>query len=166
MKYIKIAALGILSLAMPGYVAAQGDVYSYQDCILKATREGYIRNREDIGHIKQNCRRRFPDSAPDVLGEKLKEKALQQVELYTSRSDKGDIRGTLYNGNPDFFVTRVTLLLTPERGDSVQDFFDSEEFEVTLNIPPHETKHFTIDADKTGIDSYDFSAKLIRAWGY
>lgn len=153
-------------LAIPALAWGQAGVYSYQDCVLKATRDGQVRSREDIGRIKQDCQGRFPDSAPDVLGEKLSEDAMDQVDLYTNRSNSGDIRGSVYNGNPHVILTRVNVLLTPQRGESVQDFFDSEEFQITLNIPPRQSKHFTIEADKTSIDTVDFSSKLLRAWGY
>lgn len=165
MNRIQIVCCHLILLAVAGPAAAQSAL-SYQDCVLEATREGYARDREDIGRIKRDCQERFPRSAPEVLGEKLDKDALDEIDLYTNRSNAGDIRGSVYNSNPHLYLTRVAILLTPKRGDSVQDFFDSEEFTITLNIPPRETGHFTIDAEKTDIDSHDFSSKLLRAWGY
>lgn len=161
-----IAALILASLMFNSSVLADSNARSYQDCILEVTRDGYLTSKQDVGRVKELCEQRFPDSAPNILGEKLDGEQLAKVDIYTNRGDKGEISGTVYNGNPDIILTRLELLITPntDKG-SVMDFFDSEEYEINLKIKPYSTKEFTIEPEKTTITGL-FSWKLIRAWGY
>lgn len=148
-----------------GNAVAQSTALNYQDCILEATREGYAQDWKDVGRIKQSCEEKFPESAPKILGERLKNDSLEEVEIYTHAENDGSVKGTVYNGNSHVFLTRIHIILTPRKGDPVQDLFDSEEFEITLKIPPNKTDHFTIPAEETKV-GHDFRTQLIKAWGY
>jgi hypothetical protein len=151
-------------LALP--VQAQLKANSYQECLLAANRQGLVFSPADIGKIKKECGERFPASAPTTAHVKFGEKNLTEIELWTSRAPNGDIKGTLYNGNPDLALLQMTVLLTPVKTvDPVQDFFDSEEFEITVNVPPYGTGTFTIPAAETAIQG-KFRWNIVQAAGY
>ncbi|MBN1378196.1 MAG: hypothetical protein JXA04_03080 [Gammaproteobacteria bacterium] len=158
--------IGFLAIISTTNVLAESKAMTYQDCILEVTRDGFFQSRRDVGRIKELCEERFPDTAPVMLGDKLNNEALDKIEIYTNRTDKGEINGTVYNGNSYLIVTRLDLLITPKtKKGSVEDFFDSEDFELNLKVKPYATESFTIEPEKTNIDG-QFSWKLIRAWGY
>lgn len=139
---------------------------NYQDCLLQATREGLALDKQAVGRIKQMCLERFPDSAPTVGDRQLNEDQLAKIDIWTRKTSDNDIEGEFYNGNPDVVVTQFTILLTPVKsGDTVQDFFDSEEYEVNLRIPPYKTRTFRIPEQDTDIEG-DFRWSLVSVWGY
>lgn len=164
MERILIILLFCLS---PSVAYAQfNEARNYQDCLLQATREGLVMDRQTIGRVKQTCLERFPDSAPSVGDQKLNEDQLEKVDIWTRRTASNNIEGELYNGNPDIVITQFTILLTPVKsGDPVQDFFDSEEYEVNLRILPYKTRTFKIPEKNTDIEG-EFRWSLISVWGY
>lgn len=143
-----------------------GEALNYQDCLLQATRDGLVMDKQTVGRIKQTCLERFPESAPTVGDKKLNEDQLAKIDIWTRLTTKKDIEGEFYNGNPDVVVTQFTILLTPVKsGDSVQDFFESEEYEINLRILPYKTRTFRIPEKDTDIEG-DFRWSLISVWGY
>ncbi len=159
-----ILALVLSLIGLPGY--AQDNARTYQECLLNATSEGIISSRRDIGLVKEMCEQRFPETAPGISGEKVEDEVLANIDIWTHRGEDNSIKGSIYNGNSDLVITQVTLLLTPSKsGDAVQDFFDSEEYEINRKILPFKTKTFYIPADDTEITG-DFHWNLIRARGY
>lgn len=139
---------------------------NYQDCLLQATGKGLALDKQAAGKIKQMCLERFPDSAPTVGDKKLNEDQLAKIDIWTRRTAENDIEGDFYNGNPDIVVTQFTILLTPVKsGDTVQDFFESEEYEINLRIMPYKTRTFRIREEDTEIKG-DFRWSLISVWGY
>jgi hypothetical protein len=145
---------------------AQFKANTYHECLLEATRQGLVGNPTAIGKVKNECRERFPKSVPTVAHVDFDNMKLSAIDLWTSRAGNDDIRGTVYNGNPDVGLLQITLLLTPvNTGDPVQDFFDSEEFEIALDIPPKGTGAFAIPAAETNIKGR-FRWKIIKAAGY
>ena len=160
-----IVIICIYLVSSVSVVMAQAKPLNYQDCILEATREGYARDWNDIGNIKQNCEERFPDTAPQMLGQRISNKLLDKLEIYMHAENDGSINGTLYNGNSHIYLTRIHVLLTPRKDDPVQDFFDSEEFEVTVKVLPNKTGTFTIPTEEVKLEG-SFRTQLIKAWGY
>ena len=139
---------------------------NYQDCLLHATREGLAQNRRDIGTIKQLCAEQFPNSVPQQLGQLLDEEALHQIDIWTHRGEDNSIRGSVYNGNPHWVIKRIVILLTPRTAkDPIQNFFDSEEYEIDINIAPYKTSTFSIAAEQTQIPG-EMRSNLLKAWGY
>lgn len=165
-KVFPVACLLLADLFTSVPVHAQFKGNSYQECLLEATRQGLVGNPVAIGKVKNECRERFPKSAPTVAHVDFDDKRLAEIDLWTSRGSNDDIKGTVYNGNPDVGLLRMTLLLTPDKtGDPVQDFFDSEEFEIPVNIPPKGTGTFTIPASETSIKGR-FRWNILKAAGY
>ncbi len=165
MHRIKLILVAIFLLCAPSYLLADSKALSYQDCILEIVREGAIASQRDIGRVKQLCEERFPDTVSNIIGEKLADSVMEEIEIYTNRGSDGVINGSVYNGNGHIVLTRLELLLTPRtKKGSVLDFFDSEEYRINLIIKPYSTEHFSIKSEKTEIKG-PFSWKLIRAWG-
>lgn len=161
------ACLLLMNLVMfAPFAHAQSKAHSYHECLLEATRQGLVGSPSAVGKVKNECRRRFPDSAPTEAYVEFDQNRLAEIDLWTSRDTNDDIKGTVYNGNLDVGLTQMTLLLTPDKtGDPVQDFFDSEEFEVRLNVPPKGTGTFTIPDTETDIKGR-FRWKILKAAGY
>jgi hypothetical protein len=156
--------LNFALLAAPAW--AQIKANTYHECLLEATRQGLVDNPTAIGKIKNECRQRFPNSAPDAAYAEFDQKQLSEIDLWTSRDSNDDIKGTVYNGNPDVGLLQLILLLTPVKTDDpVQDFFDSEEFEIALHVPPKGTGTFTIPVTETGIKGR-FRWNILKAAGY
>ncbi|GIX21457.1 MAG: hypothetical protein KatS3mg121_0240 [Gammaproteobacteria bacterium] len=59
----------------------------------------------------------------------------------------------------------MTVLVTPRRGDAVQDFFDSEEFTADVEIPPYRSGSFEIGPDQTDLEP-PVKVRVLRAWGW
>ena len=160
-----VRVVASILLVLTTTIYAQPKARNYQDCLLQATAKRSFDSLRDIGHIKQECEAAFPESAPRVLGYKLNNDSMDKLDIYTHADNDSNIVGTVFNGNPDLFITRLQILITPKKGDPVQDFFDSEEFEINLKIPPSKTETFKISAEELTVRG-DYSWKLIRAWGY
>ena len=157
--------IGLVALP-PLVVQAQQRAFNYQDCLLGAVKQGTIDSQRDIGTVKRLCEEQFPETAPNILGQKLDDELLANIDIWVHRDPSENIKGSVYNGNAHVVVTQLTLLLTPHKsGDRVQDFFDSEEYQLHLKIPPYQTKPFFVSVDDTEIPG-DFHWNLIRAWGY
>lgn len=141
---------------------------NYQDCILEANRKGGITSQDDVQRIKILCREQFPDTAPDKFeaSKTLPKKVISKLTIYSNKGDEV-INGTLYNGSSAYTVTRVTVLLTPINNgkDSIENFFDSEEFEINKTAAPFETTSFNIPLKDMNIKG-EFSWHIVTAMGY
>jgi hypothetical protein len=159
-------AILLINLFLLAPVQAEIEANTYHECLLEAARQGLVGNPTAVGKIKNECRTRFPASAPTTANVAFNDQKLAEIDLWAARGSKDEIKGTVYNGNPDVGLLQITLLLTPVKtGDVVQDFFDSEEFDIPLNIPPHGTGTFTIPAAETRITGR-FRWYIIQAAGY
>ncbi len=139
---------------------------TYQDCLLEASRAGAVKSKRDIGLIRESCREQFPETATDILGEKLEQEEIDRLDMWTHRDGKNNIKGSIYNGNPDLVITQLTLLITPKGGgDNIKNFFDSEEFEINVRVPPYKSEAFVIDVEKTDIKG-EFGWTIISVRGY
>jgi hypothetical protein len=162
----KILTILLLNLFLFAPARAEIKANSYHECLLDAARQGLVGNPTAAGKVKNECRERFAASAPTSAHVEFGNQQLSEIDLWVARGSNEDIKGTVYNGNPDVGLLRITLLLTPiKTGDAVQDFFDSEEFDIPVDIPPHGTGTFTIPAAETGITGR-FRWNIIRAAGY
>ena len=111
---------------------------------------------------KSACREKFPDTkfhdaelAPEVLG-KL---------VIHAGFGYGIFNGSIYNGNSDYTVTQITILLAPMRKkEAAGASVEGKEYHIDLNLEPF-TKgalSMPIPSDNT----LEYSWRLTTARGY
>jgi hypothetical protein len=161
--YLIFLALIMSFIFVPAW--AQMNANSYQECLLEAHRNGVVIDESTIGKLKVLCRERFPASAPTEGYRKFDEKRMSKLDLWTSRRGNNDIQATVYNGTPDMVLKQITLLLIPVKKDPVQDFFDAEEFHISVDVPPKGSEEFIIKAAETGMPD-KFRWNIVKAIGY
>lgn len=146
LSFIKISIL----LAYVSGNPALSEPLSYQDCLLFATRQGLVDTPDKIKYVEQSCRERFPDSAPayQQLAVKLSTEALSRIDIWTRNDDPQKLSASVYNGNSNIILTELVVLVSPltDRG-SMEDFFDSEEYEIRLKVEPYKTAFFELSPD-------------------
>jgi len=77
----------------------------------------------------------------------------------------GIFSGTLYNGNGDYTVTRVTVLLTPiGNRKSAGELMSGNEYDIELNVQPLSKSALSmpIPSDNT----LEYSWKIAKVYGY
>lgn len=163
--------LCLLSLmALPVIAQPRSDVFeNYQNCLLKATRSGVVNTPDDVRKTEQHCRARFPDTAPPLTQQPLASDLRDKVEITTANIDQNVISGRIYNGNSNYTVTEVSVLMTPvQTGNLKDDFFQSETFDVRLNLAPNEAAKFELSPASSKLVGDVFNVKwtLIKVNGY
>jgi len=137
-------------------VASQPDPVNYDQCVLAVTSKAI----SDLAARKavSSCREKFPAKVPE--DENLTAEALGRLDA-DGGSGYGIFSGSIYNGNSDYTVTQVTLLLTPiPAGSSLI----TSEYNIDVTVQPLTKSALSVAlvSDVTR----EFSWNLTKARGY
>ena len=131
--FLPLFIFGLVLLISPNLFARSlpesGD---YQQCVLESTKG--VTGNSAMEIVKSACREKFPDTkfhdaelAPEVLG-KL---------VIHAGFGYGIFNGSIYNGNSDYTVTQITILLAPMRKKESADVsVDSKKYNIDLTVQP------------------------------
>ncbi len=133
---------------------------NYDQCVLES-RNG-ITDNKDAETAKKACREKFPDTkfqdmelAPETLG-KL---------IIHAGFGYGIFSGSIYNGNSDYTVTQITILLAPmRRKEAAAAYVDDKQYKIDLSLQPL-TKG-ALSMPITSDNTLEYSWKLATARGY
>ncbi len=137
-------------------VASQPDPVNYDQCVLAATNKavGDLAAREGAG----SCRKKFLGKVPK--DENLPSEALGKLDT-DGGFGYGIFSGSIYNGNSDYTVTQVTLLLAPiPAGSSLI----TREYNIDVTVQPLTKGALSVALISDG--TREFSWSLTKARGY
>jgi hypothetical protein len=119
---------------------------TYEDCILQKVKPGM--DMVAIGTVAGACRGKFPkplvtDFVPDQI--ELPPQALEKLSAkgYFS-SGRFSLRGSIYNGNPDWDVTEVTIDLVANAQPSTRQEPETQKYRVAVSVPAYSSKEFSV----------------------
>jgi len=73
----------------------------------------------------------------------------------------GYFKGNIYNGNKDWTITQITVVLVPKSPDPARS---AKEYNVNLSVPPLTNSDFSVSAASGGSSELDWS--ITKARGY
>ena len=137
-------------------VASQSDPVNYDQCVLAATNTavGDLAARE----AASSCREKFLGKVPE--DENLTAEALGKLDA-DGGFGYGIFSGSIYNGNSDYTVTQVTILLTPIPAGSP---LITREYNIDVTVQPLTKGALSVALISDG--TREFSWNLTKARGY
>ncbi len=136
------------------------DPGSYDQCVLESMKG--IMGNSTAEMTRRACREKFPDTkfhdaelAPEVLG---------RLVIHAGFG-YGIFSGSIYNGNSDYTVSQITILLAPMREKkSAEVSVDGKKYNINLTVQPltKSALSMPIPSDNT----LEYTWTLINAHGY
>ena len=75
----------------------------------------------------------------------------------------GWFTGTIYNGNKEWTITQITIVLVPKtKGKSADPTLRAREYNVYVNAPPLTNTELNVKADGGGSSDFDWNIKNAR----
>jgi hypothetical protein len=145
-----IAALSTLTACGPR---------DYDECILQAMKG--VNSDMAARAIVKSCRDKFPERKPQ--DSELPPEALRQLTGHGGMG-YGSFSGNIYNGNEDWTVTQVTIMLLPKGKEKDADaFLDAKEYNEDVTVAPLTSSdfYFSVDGPKQ-----EYSWNIVRARGH
>lgn len=143
------AAVLLLSSALSA--ASQPDPVNYAQCIKVA-------GDTAASEAAHSCLEKFPEKG--LQDENLAAEALGKLDA-DGGSGYGIFSGSIYNGNSDYTVTQVTILLTPIPAGSP---LITREYNIDVTVQPLTKGALSVALISDG--SREFSWSLTKARGY
>lgn len=139
-------------------IANQQHTADYDQCIFAASKgvAGGLATHEML----HSCLEKFPGERSH--NEDLPTEVLNRLDT-DGGFGYGIFSGSIYNGNSDYTVTQVTLLLTPL---PVESPFASVTREYNINVILQPLTKGALSVPIISDDTLEFSWKLIKARGY
>ncbi len=109
-----------------------------------------------------SCREKFPEKKPRDA-----ELPAQARANVTGRAGlkNGTFSGHIYNGNDNYTVTQVTILLSPKgKENSVESFFDAKEYNVSVTVKPLSNSFFSVSVDPGSGDDVLWNITKVRGY--
>ena len=133
---------------------------NYDQCVLES-RKGITANK-DAETAKMACREKFPGTKFQDM--ELAPEALGKLIIHAGFG-YGIFSGTIYNGNSDYTVTQITILLAPmRRKEAAGTSVDDKQYKIDLSLQPL-TKG-ALSMPITSDNTLEYSWKLATARGY
>ena len=149
---VPLVLFAVALLISPGQSgASQTAPVNYAQCVKAASNTA-------ASEAARSCREKFPGKAPE--DENLTAEALGKLDA-DGGSGYGIFSGSIYNGNSDYTVTQVTILLTPiPAGSSLI----TREYNIDVTVQPLTKSALSVAliSDVTR----EFSWSLTKARGY
>ena len=136
------------------------DPNSYDQCVPESTTK--ITGDKGAEIARRACRKKFPDTKFQDM--ELAPEALGKLIIHAGFG-YGIFSGTIYNGNSDYMVTQITILLAPmRRKEAVGTFVADKQYKIDLSLQPF-TKG-ALSMPITSDNTLEYSWKLATARGY
>lgn len=136
------------------------DPGSYDHCVEKSTKGTTSPRAADSA--ARTCRKKLAEM--ELHGAPLPPDALGKLIIHAGFG-YGIFSGSIYNGNSEYTVTRITVLLTPTgKMKPAEASVDGKEYDIDLTVPP-----FTKSALSMPVlsdNTQEYSWKITRASGY
>ena len=157
MEYRAIVALfSVVLLISPGQsIANQTGPANYAQCIKAAKKAA---GGPAASEAARSCLEKFPGKV--LEDENLTAEALVKLDA-DGGSGYGIFSGSIYNGNSDYTVTQVTILLTPIPAGSP---LITREYNIDVTVQPLTKGALSVSLISDG--TREFSWSLTKARGY
>lgn len=169
MKSVRIFCLALLVplalLSLPGMAATNlPDAGAYSGAFERCLRDAMkgVTSDRAADKVTRACREQTPGRATDEIN--LPPAALAKLVVHAGFG-WGIFSGTLYNGNSDYVITQITVLLTPMRKSNVAEApAEGREYNIALAVQPltKAALSMPIPSDKT----LEYSWKIVKARGF
>ena len=136
------------------------DPGSYDQCI-RESMKGVTSSRAADSAIR-SCRERFPET--ELHEAELPPHALDKLIIHAGFG-YGAFSGSIYNGNNDYTVTQITVLLAPMgAAKPAEASVNGKEYNIDLTVQPYAKSALSMPilSDNT----LEYSWKLAKARGY
>ncbi len=153
---VPLILFAVALLISPGQSGAnQTAPVNYAQCVKAAKKAA---GNTAASEAARSCLEKFPGKAPE--DENLTAEALGKLDA-DGGSGYGIFSGSIYNGNSDYTVTQVTLLLTPiPAGSSLI----TREYNIDVTVQPLTKGALSVALISDG--TREFSWSLTKARGY
>ena len=155
---MKLLLLGALALQLTACDRLFGPS-DYDECVLQSMKG--VNSDLAARAIAISCREKFPEKkTPDS---ELPPTALSRLTGHGGMGYSG-FSGNIYNGNNDWNVTRVTVMLIAKgKGKDAEAFLNAKEYNVDVSVDPLTSSSFFFSAD--GPTSEEYSWNIVKARG-
>ena len=131
----------------------------YDDCVLQSMRG--VNSDLAARAIAKSCREKFPKKKPQDF--ELPVSALRRLTGHGGMGYSG-FSGNIYNGNSDWSVTQVTIMLMAKgKEKDAEAFLNAKEYSVDVSVSPLTSSSFIFSAD--GPTSEEYSWNIVKARG-
>ena len=131
----------------------------YDDCILQAMKG--VNSDMAARSIAKSCQDKFPERRPQ--DSELPPEALLQL---TGHGGMGysSFSGNIYNGNTDWTVTQVTIILVPKgKEKDANTILDAKKYNEDITVSPLTSSHFLFLVDG---ERQEYSWNIVKARGH
>jgi hypothetical protein len=147
-----------LGASAPSHAAAPGD---YNQCINRSGSAKGKSGQNTASETEAGCEKRLENVGSNELD--LPSDALNKLVVHAGFG-WGIFSGTIFNGNKDYALTRVTVLLTPPTNKSDQSLANGREYDIALALEPlaKGSLSMPVPSDNT----LEYTWKITKARGY
>jgi hypothetical protein len=132
---------------------------TYDECVLESMKG--VTSDAAAGAIVRSCRAKFSGKGPN--DSEVPANVVGQLDGRAGMTNYGYFKGSIYNGNKDWTITQVTVVLVPKTKDkSLDPARRAKEYNVNLSVPPLTNSDFSVSADGGGSSDFDWSIKSAR----
>jgi hypothetical protein len=151
----------LLLLGLPGIGEANSsDSAAFKECLRDAMK-GVTSDRA-ANEVARACLEKTPGRAADETG--LPPGALAKLVAHAGFG-WGIFSGTLYNGNSDYVITQITVLLTPVRKSNVAEApAEGREYNIALAVQPLTKAALSMPIPSDS--ALEYSWKIVKARGF
>lgn len=133
-----------------------GGPRDYDECILQSMKG--VNSDTAARAIMRSCREKFPERKPE--DSQLPPEATQKLTGHGGMGNYGDFSGNIYNGNNDWTVTQVTLMLVPKDSATLPDM---KAYNAEVSVSPLKSSTFSFSVDGP---RQEYSWSIVSARGY
>lgn len=134
---------------------------NYDECVLESMKG--VTSDVAAGAIMRSCRDKFPEKRPSDSEVPLS--VVNQLDGRAGMTNYGYFKGNLYNGNKEWTITQITVILAPkDKSKSAVEKSRPKEYNVNVMVPPLTNSNFSVSADSTGASEFDWSISKARGF--
>lgn len=133
---------------------------NYGECVLESMKG--VTSDAAAAAINRACRAKYP-----VKGPSDSEVPVSVVSQLDGRAgySYGFFKGAIYNGNKDWTITQLTILLSPKSKDkSLDQARRAKEYNVNVSIPPLMNVEFIESVVSDGSNEFDWNISSARGY--
>lgn len=132
---------------------------NYDECVLESMKG--VTSDAAAGAIVRSCRSKFSEKIPN--DSEVPANVVGQLDGRAAMTDYGYFKGSIYNGNKDWTITQITVVLVPKtKVKSPDPARRAREYNVNFSVPPLTNSDFSVSADGGGSSEFDWSISNAR----
>lgn len=137
---------------------------NYDECVLESMKG--VTSDLAARLIVISCQNKFLEQIPnDYYDSEVPANVVGQLNGRAGMTDYGYFKGNIYNGNKDWTITQITVVLVPKTKDKSPDpAHRAKEYNVNLSVSPLTNDDFIVSTDSGGSSEFDWS--ITKARGY